>query len=192
MFFTRWLRDPRSVGSVIPSGQTLALAMAQPVAKAYRAPVVELGGGTGTVTEALLECGLDPRDLVVVERDAYLHQHLARRFPAVRVVRGDAAHLDRLLAGLGVAKAGAVVSGLPLLSLPLLKSRRIVGAIARSLAPSGFLLQFTYGPTSPVPARMLEALELRGEPIDRVWRNVPPATIWRYEHARPRISAATP
>lgn len=193
MFFARWLRDPRGMGSVVPSGRTLALAMAEPAAKAYKTPIVELGGGTGTVTEALLECGLDPHDLIVVERDAQLHRHLESRFPQVRVVRGDAAQAHRLVAELGVAAVGGVVSSLPLLSMPLLARRRILGSAFRSLGPDGFLLQFTYGPVSPLPDRMLSNLGLRGRAIDRVWRNVPPATVWRYErHPFTAAAASAP
>ena len=191
MFFARWLRDPRGMGSVVPSGRTLALAMAEPAARAYKTPILELGGGTGTVTEALFECGLDPHDLIVIERDAQLHRHLELRFPQVRVVRGDAAHAHRLLAELGVDAVGGVVSSLPLLSMPLLARRRILGSAFRSLGADGFLLQVTYGPLSPLPDRMLTTLALRGRVIDRVWRNVPPATVWRYERV-PSQSAAVP
>mgnify|MGYP006273363951 CR=1 FL=1 len=183
MFFARWLRDPRGMGSVIPSGDVLSRAMAQPAAAAYRVPILELGGGTGTVTEALLECGLDPHDLVVLERDVQLHRHLERRFPSARVVRGDAARAHQVLESLGLAHVGAIVSSLPLLSMPLLTRRRILGSAFRSLAPGGFFLQFTYGPKSPVPKRMMESLGITGRPIDRVWRNVPPATVWKYERA---------
>jgi phosphatidylethanolamine/phosphatidyl-N-methylethanolamine N-methyltransferase len=191
MFFARWLRDPRGMGSVVPSGRTLALAMAEPAAKAYTTPILELGGGTGTVTEALLECGLDPHDLIVVERDAQLHRHLELRFPRVRILRGDAAQAHRQLADIGVPAVGAVVSSLPLLSMPLLARRRILGSAFRSLSNDGFLLQFTYGPVSPLPNRMLLGLGLRGRSIDRVWRNVPPATVWRYDR-HPFVSAAVP
>jgi phosphatidylethanolamine/phosphatidyl-N-methylethanolamine N-methyltransferase len=191
MFFARWLRDPRGMGSVVPSGRTLALAMAAPAAEAYKTPILELGGGTGTVTAALLECGLDAHDLIVIERDQHLYQHLAKRFPRARVLRGDAAHAHRLLAQMGVEAVGAVVSSLPLLSMPLLARRRILGSGFRALCSDGFLLQFTYGPVSPLPDRMLTTLGLRGRPIDRVWRNVPPATVWRYER-HPFLAAATP
>ncbi len=191
MFFARWLRDPRGMGSVVPSGRTLALAMAEPAAKAYKTPILELGGGTGTVTEALLECGLDPNDLIVFERDVQLHRHLEQRFPQVRVVLGDAAHADRVLAQMGVEAVGGVVSSLPLLSMPLLTRRRILGSAFRCLGPEGFLLQFTYGPVSPLPDRMLSNLGLRGRAIDRVWRNVPPATVWRYER-HPFTAAVVP
>ena len=119
MFFARWLRDPLGMGSVIPSGDVLSRAMAQPAAAAYRVPILELGGGTGTVTEALLECGLDPHDLIVLERDPLLHRHLEHRFPSARVVRGDAARTYHVLAELGLSQVGVVVSGLPLLSMPL-------------------------------------------------------------------------
>lgn len=185
MFFVRWLRNPRSVGSVVPSGRTLATAMAEPAARAYRTPVLELGGGTGTVTGALLECGIDARDLIVVERDPHLYRHLSSTFPGVRVLAGDAARADKLIAAVGVAEVGVVVSSLPMLSMPLLARRRILGAAFRCLAPGGFFLQFTYGPASPVPARMMESLAVQGRVIDRVWRNVPPATVWRYERETP-------
>lgn len=110
IFFGRWLRDPRGVGSVLPSGHRLARAIAAPAAAVRGSPVLELGGGTGTVTDALLECGLDPRDLIVIERDADMHGYLKARYPQALVVRGDAAHSHRLLAEHGIAGVGAVVS----------------------------------------------------------------------------------
>lgn len=181
MFFARWLRDPRGMGSIVPSGRELAHAMARPAADAYRTPILELGGGTGTVTEAILECGLDPHDLIVLERDLQLHRHLEAKFPSVRVVRGDAARSHRVIEALGVAQVGAVVSSLPLLSMPLLTRRRILGSVFRCLGPGDFFVQFTYGPNSPIPERMQRSLGIQGRPIDRVWRNVPPATVWKYE-----------
>ena len=181
MFFARWLRNPLGVGSVIPSGVPLSTAMAAPAIEGHRRPVLELGGGTGSVTTALLRGGLAPGDLIVMERDPDLHAYLCERFPAVRVVRGDAAYASRTLKAAGIAEVGAVVSSLPLVSMPLMARRRIIGDAFRCLARDGFLLQFTYGPRSPVPARMMATLGIWGRPVARVWRNVPPATVWRYE-----------
>lgn len=181
LFFTRWLRDPRSVGSVFPSGEPLATAMAAPAVAGRKRPVLELGGGTGTVTAALLAQGLGPDELIVVERDGDLHRHLCERFPMVRVLKTDAARASATLHAQGVHQVGAVVSSLPLLSMPLLTRRRIVADAFRCMGRDGVFLQFTYGPRSPVPPRMMAAMGIRGRPVARIWRNVPPATVWQYE-----------
>ncbi len=181
LFFTRWLRNPRGVGSVIPSGEQLSAAMAAPAVACRNRPVLELGGGTGTVTEALLAQGLAPEELIVVERDPGLHQYLSERFPKVRVLKTDAARVSAALHAQGVHQVGAVVSSLPLLSMPLITRRRIVADAFRCMGRDGLLLQFTYGPRSPVPPRMMAAMGIRGRPVSRVWRNVPPATVWQYE-----------
>lgn len=67
--------------------------------------------------------------------------------------------------------------------MPLLARRRVLGAAFQCLQAGSFLLQFTYGPVSPIPAKMMRTLSVRGSPIARIWRNVPPATVWRYERA---------
>ena len=183
LFFTRWLRNPRGVGSVMPSGEKLSAAMAAPAVTCHKRPVLELGGGTGTVTAALLDQGLAPEDLIVLERDSGLHDYLRAKFPKVRVLQADAAYASAALHDEGVPQVGVVVSSLPLLSMPLITRRRIVTDAFRCLARDGFLLQFTYFPASPIPPRMMVAIGIRGRPISRVWRNVPPATVWQYERA---------
>lgn len=181
LFFTRWLRNPRSIGSIFPSGGPLSAAMAAPAVAGRKRPVLELGGGTGTVTAALLAQGLAPEELIVVERDADLHQHLCERFPTVQVLKADAARVSATLHTLGIHQVGAVVSSLPLLSMPLIARRRIVTDAFRCMGRDGVFLQFTYGPRSPVPPRMMAAMGIRGRQVARIWRNVPPATVWQYE-----------
>lgn len=177
LFLSRWLKAPQRIGAVAPSSRALARAMAREVSPYGDGVVVELGGGTGSITRALLERGVAPGQLVVIERDYTLAALLRKRFPGVKIVRGDAGELAALLAPLGIARIDAVVSSLPLLSLPKDLRRRIVEESFAVLGPGGAFIQFTYGVASPIPA---PEFGLRGEVADRVFLNFPPAAVWRF------------
>lgn len=177
LFLSRWLKAPHLIGALAPSSQHLARAMARQVDLDGAELVVELGGGTGSITRALLEGGLPPERLVVVERDEALHHLLRQRFPGLRVLRGDAAHLVSLLRAYGITGASTVVSSLPLLSMPKSLRQRIVEQAFALLDEKGALVQFTYGVASPIAAC---GLDLVGEVVARVWRNFPPAAVWRF------------
>ncbi len=186
LFLKRWLRRPFAMGAVVPSGRLLAEAMARTaksVLQGRPGHVVELGAGTGEVTKALLAAGIAPDRLALVERDRELAAFLRRHFPAPRVIEGDASHLPRLLAEHGIASVAAVVSSLPLLSLPAEVVDGIVGGVFEALPPGGALVQFTYGPKPPVPRALRERLHLDGVPGRRIWRNVPPAVVWTFRRS---------
>lgn len=174
-----WLRDPRSVGALAPSGPALARLMTAHVDHAH-GPVIELGPGTGVFTRALLERGLPGHRLVLVETDAVLASTLAQRYPHARVLRMDAARLGRSSSLFGDERASAVISGLPLLSIPADKVEAIIeGVFERQLQDGGALYQFTYGLRCPVPRALRHRLGLEAERIGGAWLNLPPAWVWR-------------
>lgn len=177
MFFRQWLRRPLGIGAVAPSSRELAEAMARLVPNPPQGPVIELGGGTGPVTAALLDAGIPPDQLFVVEREPQLHRHLSLRFPNVRVLCGDAAALGELLRPLGLRDVAAIVSSLPLLSMKRRVQRAIIAECFAMLAPGAPLIQFTYGLFSPVPRR---AFGVTGRPESVVLGNLPPARVWVY------------
>jgi phosphatidylethanolamine/phosphatidyl-N-methylethanolamine N-methyltransferase len=183
LFLKRWLRRPLAMGAVMPSGRLLAEAMARTTKSVLEdrpGHVVELGAGTGEVTKALLAAGIAPERLALVERDPELAIFLRRHFPGPRIIEGDAARLSRLLADHGVGSVAAVVSSLPLLSLPAGVVNGIVGGVFEVLPRGAALVQFTYGPTPPVPRALRERLHLDGAHGKRIWRNVPPAVVWTF------------
>lgn len=186
-FLRRWLKNPKAVGAVVPSGRSLACAMVAGIDLQAPGTVVELGGGTGNITAALLEAGVPTTDIVVIERDPVFAQVISARFPAVRVLQGDAAELRRLLRDAGIGHVKAVISGLPLLSMPDRICLRIISEATQALQEDGVLVQFTYGPASPVSRRILTRLGLQAERINWVVDNIPPASVWRY---RPPQSVA--
>jgi phosphatidylethanolamine/phosphatidyl-N-methylethanolamine N-methyltransferase len=185
LFLKRWLKDPLRIGAIAPSGRELAAAMARQVPAGSVEPVIELGGGTGVITQALLEAGIAADRLIVVERDEALHAWLVERFPAVRILHGDAADLRSLLSPLGIERASAVVSGLPLLAMRESVRDRIIADSFALLGPNAPFIQFTYGPASPIPRRKLG---VQGELKRLILNNLPPASVWLYY--RPLATAA--
>jgi phospholipid N-methyltransferase len=156
--------------------------------------VIELGGGTGVFTAALLDHGIPPQDLLVLELNEDLHQHLAERFADALIVCGDARELPDIVERSGYAKRGpasAVLSGLGLLSMGRDTQQAIVEAAFAVLAPEGRLIQFTYGPTCPIRAEVLEELGLSARRGSVTWRNVPPATVWVFTRSSSRRIAPT-
>ena len=186
LLFKLWLKNPRKIGAVAASSPELAAAMARQVP---RGPgyVVELGGGTGPVTKALLQAGTAPDKLVVVERDPTLHRLLQERYPGVRVVLGDAAKLQKLLKDEGIDHVKAIVSSLPLISMKRSVQDRITAQIFTVLEPGTPLIQFTYSLFSPIPRRRFG---VHGGVEDRVLQNLPPAHVWVYRKPHTHVRAA--
>lgn len=179
-FFRQWLRNPRRTAAVAPSSAELAAAMLRELPGGARR-VIELGGGTGAVTAALLGAGIEGEDLLVVELNEELHAHLSARFPQVRIVEGDARDLPRIAAEyLADGPADAVVSGLGLLSMPRETQRDVMAASFACLRPGGRYIQFTYGPAAPVAEEVAAELGLQVRRGAFVLRNVPPATVYVY------------
>jgi len=187
LFFRLWLKDPFKIGAIAPSGKELARAMANQVPETTHYPIVELGGGTGVITQALLERGIAPEKLICVERDPTLHDLLQKRFPQINVVQGDAAHLGALLHPHGVSKVSAVVSGLPLLAFRKSVQQEIVAAGFALLERGAPFIQFTYGPFSPLPRK---EFGLVGRVRKRILSNLPPASVWVYHRATEARAAA--
>ncbi len=171
------------MGAVVPSGRLLAEAMARTtlsVMAGREGHVIELGAGTGEVTKALLAAGIPAGRLALVERDPELAAFLRRHFRGPQIVEGDAARLPRLLAAHGIERVAAVVSSLPLLSLPTDVVNGIVHGVFETLPRGAALVQFTYGPSAPVPRPLRERLRLQAMSRPRIWRNVPPAVVWTF------------
>jgi phosphatidylethanolamine/phosphatidyl-N-methylethanolamine N-methyltransferase len=177
-FIRSWLEKPLATGAVTPSGRVLARTMASYVDPAATGPVIELGPGTGPVTEALVDRGVDPSRLVLVEFNANFCRLLRTRYPEATVVQGDAYSLKRLLENLIRQPASAVVSGLPLLTKPLRTRLRLIHDVFSLMHRDAPFVQFTYSMTTPPIPKGLARVET--EASDRIWLNFPPARVWVY------------
>jgi phosphatidylethanolamine/phosphatidyl-N-methylethanolamine N-methyltransferase len=192
-FFKRWLDNPKATGAVSPSGRFLARAMASYVDPKADGPIIELGPGTGPVTEALLERGIAQERLILVEYDASFCKLLARRFPKARIVQGDAYRLAETLRPLLKERACCIVSSLPLLTRPERGRLNLLRDAFELMQPDGTFIQFTYGLTSPVPlTSRLSGLRFRAEASHSVWLNLPPARVWVYRAGDARAADVDP
>jgi phosphatidylethanolamine/phosphatidyl-N-methylethanolamine N-methyltransferase len=176
-FIRSWIEKPLSIGAVTPSSKALARTMARYVDPQANGPVIELGPGTGPVTEALVAHGIDPARLVLVEFNPDFCRLLRTRYPAATVVQGDAYRLRRLLAGIVTEPVAAVVSGLPLVTKPLRTRLRLIADAITLMAPNAPFVQFTYAMVPPIPR---ELSGLTAEASDLIWLNLPPARVWVY------------
>jgi phosphatidylethanolamine/phosphatidyl-N-methylethanolamine N-methyltransferase len=176
-FLRSWIEKPLHMGAVMPSGRLLARTMAQYVDIGSSGPVVELGPGTGAITSALIEHGVDQKRLVLVEYNPGFCALLRDRYPHAKVVQGDAYTLRDSLRNMLSAPASAVVSGLPLVTKPMLTRLKLIREAFLALAPGAPFVQFTYSVAPPIP-KSLPGVST--EASERIWMNLPPARVWVY------------
>lgn len=178
-FLRAWLSDPLRVAAIAPSGPALARAITAEITAAS-APVIELGPGTGVFTKALLDAGVPADRLVAIEYGAEFAALLRRRFPEIRIVEGSAGAL-RGVELFGPGQAGAVISGLPILSMSPKLVLSILRTMFSELRPGGAMYQFTYGYRCPISDAIMARCGLKGTRISTVLVNAPPASVYRIE-----------
>jgi len=176
-FLRSWIEKPLHMGAVMPSGRVLARTMAQYVDVESSGPVVELGPGTGAITNALIEHGVEQSRLVLVEYNPGFCALLRDRYPQATVVQGDAYKLRDSLWNVLTAPSAAVVSGLPLVTKPMLTRLKLIRDAFAALAPGAPFVQFTYSVTPPIP-KSLPGVSTQAS--ERIWMNLPPARVWVY------------
>ncbi|MEN3930541.1 SAM-dependent methyltransferase [Microvirga sp. W0021] len=182
-FFKEWLSDPLRVASIIPSGNALARLISREVSSAT-GHVLELGSGTGVFTQALLMQGVSEENLTLIEAGEEFCQMLETRFPEARILQMDACRLQQSELYKG-RRVGAVISGLPLLSM---SGRKVMATLAGAfcyMQPDAAFYQFTYGPRCPVPRKILDRLGLKATRVGVTYNKFPPAAVYRITKRRP-------
>ncbi|MFB9947272.1 class I SAM-dependent methyltransferase [Rhizobium puerariae] len=182
-FFRSWISNPMRVAAVAPSGDSLARLMTREIGP-VDGPIIELGPGTGVFTRALLARNVAEADLTLIEYGPEFVPGLQRRFPQARVLQMDAAKLAHANLFDGEV-VGAVVSGLPLLSMSPRKITAILAGTFTYIRPGGAFYQFTYGPRCPVPRPILDRLGLKATRVGSTVRNLPPASVYRISRRKP-------
>ena len=146
MVFRKFLKHGTAIATPAPSGRYLVREMLKTIDFDSAKVIVELGAGTGPITEALIKRVKPHTKLLIVEIEAEFCERLRRRFPNADIIQGDAAHMDQLLADRGISQVDHVVSGLPLPSIPHPIRKAILASAARSMGPDGVFRQLTVMP----------------------------------------------
>jgi phospholipid N-methyltransferase len=186
MFLGKFLRNPRNVGSVVPSSQALAREMARAVPVSPDAVVVELGPGTGALTRQVVKVLAPGQRFLAIDIDPEFCDNLRKRWPRIDCECGSAADLPQMIEARRWAGVNHVLSGLPFASLPAAISRAILQAVAQSLAAGGTFTTFQYvhAYATPPAVRFRKQMAARFGPMvsrQMVVRNVPPAYVMTWK-----------
>lgn len=177
-FIRGMMAQPKTVGAIMPTSARMAAKMASIIDTGSGLPVLELGPGTGVITKAILARGVKPESLVSVEYSAQFFEHLKAKYPGVHFIKGDAFNIGETLAEYRGQKFDCVISGIPLLNFPMHQRVKLIESLL-DLMPAGRpVVQFSYGPKSPV-AKRPDIYKV--EHFDFIVRNIPPAQIWHYK-----------
>jgi phospholipid N-methyltransferase len=170
-------RNPRDMGTLFPSSPYLAGAMAGAVSPhmAKNGVFIELGAGTGPVTEALLKRGIPPERLIVIEKSPVLAECLHERFPHVDIRCCGAEEMGACLPER--TRVSAIISSLPFRSLPREVSVSIMREVERTLSSGGIFVQFTYALVGKMPFIPAGFRKVRTRLVPF---NVPPAKVEVY------------
>jgi phosphatidylethanolamine/phosphatidyl-N-methylethanolamine N-methyltransferase len=179
-FFKGWMKNPKNVGSVIPTSDHMAKRMASVIDVHSALPVLELGPGTGVITRAILQRGVKPEQLFCVEYSAEFAKKLRHDFENVNIVEGNAFDLETTLGDAKALTFDCVVSALPLLSFPKTMRVQLVNDLLTRIPEGRPVVQFSYGPLSPVPP--IPGVTVRH--LEMIFRNIPPAQIWTYRKTK--------
>ena len=175
-FLRSWIEKPLRMGAVMPSSKFLARAVARYVDTHSTAPVIELGPGTGAITDAMIAHGVAEKRLVLVEFDPGFCALMRERYPQATVIQGDAYNLEQTLSELR-APGSAMVSGLPLVTKPMTIRLKLMRDAFLKLEPGAPFIQFTYSVAPPIPKSQPG---VQTQASERIWMNLPPARVWVY------------
>ena len=175
-FLRSWIEKPLHMGAVMPSSKVLARTVARYVDPHSDGPVIELGPGTGAITDALIAHGVTEKRLVLVEFDPGFCALLRERYPQATVIQGDAYNLDQTMSE-WKEPAAAMVSGLPLVTKPMLVRLKLMRDAFQKMEAGAPFIQFTYSVAPPIP-KSLPGIHTQAS--ERVWMNLPPARVWVY------------
>jgi phosphatidylethanolamine/phosphatidyl-N-methylethanolamine N-methyltransferase len=178
LFFRRWIKNPRQLGTLAPISVKLANLAAQTAFKNYKpgTPVIEIGAGTGRLTRALLQRGIRLQDLSVVELDGEMCDFLRKTIPSLNVIEGDATELSTLIPDSMVGHVGVVVSAIPLMYLGTDTRKNLINAAFDVLQPNAEIIHVTYNNKSPL--KFWDHVEQSRAAA--TWFNIPPGFVWRF------------
>ena len=171
------MAKPMTVGAIAPTSARTAAKMASIIRPESGLPVLELGPGTGAITKAILDRGVQPENVFSVEYSNSFIPGLKRRFPRVNFVHGDAFDISAIAQELNIDRFDCIISALPLLNFPASRRIGLVIDALELINTERPFVQFSYGPKSPVPRRLKHYSITH---LDTVLRNIPPARIWTY------------
>src|SRR3989344_2320160 len=167
LFFKRFLASPATIGAVMPTSAATACIMCASINP--QGTGLEIGAGTGSITQAIITRLTDPSQLTSVEMDNILADQLKKSFPHLQLITGDAEQV--LINGTGW---DAIVSGIPFVVMEPAKRARMFELIHQKLNPGGVFVAFQYSLSTRDELKVLfETVEVKFSLF-----NIPPAFVY--------------
>lgn len=180
-FLRHWARKPLMMGAVMPSSRALARRMASYIDPEQSGFVLELGPGTGAVTEALVKHGIPQQDLVLVEFNPEFCEMLRIKFPQATIIQGDAYNAGALIKNYKAGAFKACISSLPLFTKPEHIRLKLLEDVHANMFENAPFIQFTYALVPPIEIKDPNIIVQKS---NKIWRNVPPARVWVYKRTK--------
>lgn len=182
LFMRKFLRKGLTISSLVPSSPALVEMVVNNVDFSQPSTIVELGAGTGAITELIVERLRPHNRFVSCENDADFCRVLRRRFQGMALIHGDVGEIATPLAEMGIHKVDYILSGLPTPNLPRRSLMKMMNWIRESLNPGGLFVQITEIPYyyKRFYDRLFESVEFQ-----MVLLNIPPGGVYRC--AKPRV-----
>ena len=183
-FLLQFLRHPTQTGAVLPSSSYLAEAMVEWLDLGAARSVLEYGPGTGPFTPHIVKRLRKDCRFVAIERNPSLADEFRVRMPDVPLVLDSVENVRAICDTAGIESVDCIVCGLPWASFPDNLQKRLLDAMMTVLRNGGQFVTFAYLHGLPLPAgrRFAERLPDYFKEVRRsstVWRNLPPALVYR-------------
>ncbi|SFL81486.1 Phospholipid N-methyltransferase [Paenibacillus sp. 1_12] len=173
LFFYKFIRTPKAIGSVTPSSRHLANKMVAAVQWNDITSVAELGAGTGVITQAIHRSLKQETKVMLFERDSHLRKQLEQQHPGF-TTHSDAKSIHSVVRQQGLSHVDCIISGLPFANFPQQVRNDLMEQIVKSLKPNGLFIAFQY--TLQMKKQLSQHFEI--EAIQFVMLNVPPAFVY--------------
>ncbi len=183
-FIHKLLKSPKTIGAVAPSSKRLCRAMIKAIGVDKNTIYVEVGVGTGVMTQQLIEAGIAQENMYLFENELGFIEKLKQQFPKAHVIHGDVQHLQKYLSEMGVEKTSKIISSLPFKSLPKIVGENILSQFNKTLTDDGKIVQFTYGINEPYPKTFKTTHSFTVSRQAYIPQNIPPATVWLYSKTK--------
>lgn len=174
-FIKNVIKNPRQISSIVPSSKFLAKSITKNIKN--NDIIIELGPGIGIFTKEIIKKVNNKNNIFVIEMNKNFIQKLKKDFKEINIIHGNAIEIIKN----NKIDADKVISGLPLLSMNQKDIFNLIYEIFNNSKSNIELYQFTYGIKCPIKKEILNALNLKSTYIQTVFRNIPPASIYKIE-----------
>lgn len=173
-----YVKHPFQLGAILPTSSSASRLMAKAISPSVMNLVLELGAGTGTVTQALIRKGVLEENLVLVEINREFCNILEEKYPKAKIVCGDVLDFFKDVDRFAETKFDAIISGLPLLSIGKAQRELICDLCIKNLSDQGHFVQITYFLRCSFSASILRKYNLKAKFSGLTFFNFPPAFVW--------------